>query len=134
MSLGQLGVAIILYTYCVSHIFSKVKSASTWFSVINMVLSLIIMPMILFGKNTFFSYLDFIKYLYPYYDLTVAVFFQQNEASIQQLSELTGLTKPTGSTILITIFFYIIVLILIEVMPLSRLKAYFGDVNDSRIN
>lgn len=77
--LAKLGIAIILYTYCFSHLFEKVKSASAWFSIINMILSIIIMPMILFEKNEIVSYLSFIKFFYPYYDLIVSALFQQSD-------------------------------------------------------
>lgn len=81
--------------------------------------------MILFGNNTFFAYLDFIKYLYPYYDVTVKVFFEQN-AAFEQLSELSGLAKPTGSTIHINIMIYILIIVWIELRPVARIRSHFS--------
>ena len=77
LTLFKLGMGIILFTYCCSFIFEKVKTASTWFSVINIMFGMMLMPMLIFAKDTFFGYLTFLKYLYPYFDLIVAVFFQE---------------------------------------------------------
>jgi hypothetical protein len=49
--LGELGVGVILYTYCFSAIFQKVKTASIWFGVINMILSMLVLPLLLLGKT-----------------------------------------------------------------------------------
>lgn len=38
-----------------------------------MIFGFIILPMIIIGKDTFLRYFDFIKYLYPYYDLNVLI-------------------------------------------------------------
>jgi hypothetical protein len=121
-TLFELGIAVILYAYCFSFLFEKVKSASTWFSVINMIFGIIIMPMILFGQNTFFHYLDFLKYLYPFYDLTVAVFFQFQNESMAALSELANIKKPEGSTIFINIAFYFLLLMALEYKVVARIK------------
>lgn len=75
-----------------SFLFDKAKTANTWFSVLNMLLGMIIMPMIIFGKSSFLKYFDFLKYLYPYYDLTVKVFFDGPTG--KQLSVIMGLSVP----------------------------------------
>ncbi len=80
-SLVRLGVGAILYTYCFSFLFGKTKTASTWFSLINIIFGLVILPLIIFGQQTFLGNLAFIKYFYPYYDLSVMVLFQDNPAT-----------------------------------------------------
>lgn len=63
---------MIIYAYCISKMFSKTKTASAWFSVINMLLGFIIMPMIIMGSsNSFFKRMSIIKYAYPFYSLTL---------------------------------------------------------------
>ena len=52
----KLGIGIILFSYCCSFMFEKVKTASTWFSLINIVFGMMVMPMIIFGQNTFLKY------------------------------------------------------------------------------
>jgi len=44
-----LGVGIILYAYTASAFFSKLTTANTWFSIINMLLGFILLPMIIVG-------------------------------------------------------------------------------------
>lgn len=36
-----------------------------------MLFGFILLPMIILGKSTFLRYFEFIKYLYPYYDLNL---------------------------------------------------------------
>lgn len=52
----KLGIGIILFSYSCSFMFEKVKTASTWFSLINIVFGMMVMPMIIFGQNTFLKY------------------------------------------------------------------------------
>lgn len=52
---------------------------------------------------------------------------------MQKLSEMTGLTKPEGSTVGICIFFYAITLVLIELMPLKRARVYFSGQDVSQM-
>lgn len=48
---------------------------------------------------------------------------------------MTGLTKPEGSTVGICIVFYAITLVLIELMPFKRARAYFsGQDGEQTIN
>lgn len=48
-NLAQLGVGIILLAYCCSFLFDKVKTANTWFSLLNIILGVVILPMVIFG-------------------------------------------------------------------------------------
>lgn len=67
-----MGASMIIYAYCISKMFSKTKTASAWFSVINMFFGFIIMPMIIMGSsNSFFKRMSIIKYAYPFYSLTL---------------------------------------------------------------
>lgn len=122
LNLIQLGIGIILFTYCFSFVFEKMKSASTWFSVVNMVLGFIIMPMILFGQETFFRHIDFLKYLYPYFDLNVYVFFKSGGNAMSALSQLSNIKIPENPTILINIAFYFLLLIVLESELYQRLR------------
>ena len=45
-----LGASMIIYAYCASNMFSKIKTASGWFSVINMIFGFIMMPMIIVSR------------------------------------------------------------------------------------
>jgi len=66
---------MIMYAYCISNIFSKAKTASTWFTVLNMLFGFIIMPIIIFRKyNSIVNQLEFIKYFYPFYNITLISF------------------------------------------------------------
>lgn len=46
---------------------------------------------------------------------------------------MTGLTKPEGSTVGICIVFYVVTLILVELMPLKRAMAYFNGQNGEQV-
>lgn len=91
--LFELGVAMILFTYCCSFLFYKVKTASTWFSLINILFGMIILPLVIFGKKTFLRHFQFVKYIYPFYDISVEVFFQSNSPNAQ-LAEVIDIQKP----------------------------------------
>lgn len=69
------------------------------------------LPAIMFGKGTIFRYVQFIKYIYPYYDITVKVFFQNSSQQYKEITEAMGLKKPEGETILINIIIYLVLLI-----------------------
>jgi len=71
--------------------------------------------MIILGSDTFFGYFKFIKYFYPYYDLTIKILFNANNPAMKQALQLTGIDIPTDSTIEINIFLYFCLLILIEI-------------------
>jgi hypothetical protein len=82
-NLFVLGIGIILFTYCCSFLFEKVKTSSTWFSLINIIFGLMVVPLIIFGQNTFLKYFEFVKYFYPYFDLSVRIFFSKNSQNSQ---------------------------------------------------
>ena len=75
-SIFKLGIGIILFAYCFSFVFKKAKSASGWFTLINVVAGMAAMGNILVGKTTFMKYFSFLKYLYPFYDLTTVILLQ----------------------------------------------------------
>jgi hypothetical protein len=75
-SIFKLGIGIILFSYCFSFFFNKAKTASGWFTLINVVAGLATMGNILVGKTTFMKYFSFLKYLYPFYDMTTIILLQ----------------------------------------------------------
>ena len=112
--LAKQGIAIILFAHCCSFLFNKVKTAQTWFSVLNFLVGFIIIPMVLFGQKTFFGKLEFIKYFYPYFDLNVKVLFEMQDPGMSQMAEMAGGIKiPKGSTLEINIILYVFLLIAI---------------------
>jgi hypothetical protein len=65
--------SMILYSYTISMIFNKVKTANSWFTVINSILWLVMIPLMIpesMTKNSFYRYLWPLKYLSPYFDLS----------------------------------------------------------------
>jgi len=73
-------LAMIMYSYTASMIFNKVKTANSWFTIINTLLWLIVMPLMVpdaMINNTFYSYLKPLKYLFPYFDISVYLMKQQ---------------------------------------------------------
>lgn len=74
------GCAMILYSYTCSMIFNKVKTANSWFTIINTLLWLIMMPLMMpdmLLKNSFYSYLKPIKYFFPFFDLSLYLMKEQ---------------------------------------------------------
>lgn len=69
------------------------------------------MPMILIGKGTVFEPLAILRYVYPFYDLSVASLF--SGAKMEQLSQLGGLNAPKDKVININITVYVLLLIAI---------------------
>lgn len=61
-------------------IFNKVKTANSWFTVINTLIFLIMMPLLVpesLIEGTFFVNLKPIKYISPYFDFSYALIKQQ---------------------------------------------------------
>lgn len=81
-----------------------------------MLLGFVLLPVLLFGGNTFLRYFKFIKYIYPYYDMNVAVYMDGN-SSMKNIAEAIGngdgTSEPEGKTILINILLYFVLLICI---------------------
>lgn len=76
------GLAMILYSYTISTIFNKVKTANSWFTAINSLLWLIILPLMLPDKllnKSFYSNLRPLKYLFPYFDLSFSLLKQDSQ-------------------------------------------------------
>lgn len=71
---------------------------------------MIILPLVIFGKKTFLRHFQFVKYFYPFYDISVEVFFQSNSPNAQ-LAEVIDVQKPEGSTTFISIIIYLTILI-----------------------
>lgn len=67
--------------------------------------------MILIGKGTVFEPLSILKYIYPFYDLSVAALFSGSK--MEQLSQLGGLSAPKDKVININIAVYVALLIAI---------------------
>lgn len=84
-ALAEMGIGVLLFAYCISSIFSKVKTANVWFGVINMVLSMLLMPLLLLGKTKYPLLLNCAKLLYPYFDLTVSALANQIQPEQQQI-------------------------------------------------
>ena len=70
---------------------------------------MMVMPMIVFGKDTYFGYLSFLKYIYPYFDLTVKVVIKNGQT--EQLAQLVNIDIPDENTLYYSIAFYMLLLI-----------------------
>ena len=75
------GVCLIIYAYCGSMIFNKLKTANSWFTIINSIFAFVFLPMIIFAEKskamvegTFLTRIIFIKYFTPYYDLGYLIY------------------------------------------------------------
>ncbi len=66
------------------------------------------MPMILIGKGTLFEPFSILRYVYPFYDLSVAALFSGSK--MEQLSQLGGLNAPKDKVIDINIAVYVFLL------------------------
>lgn len=65
---------MILYSYTASMLFNKVKTANSWFTVLNSLLWLIMLPLMIPGsmiQNSFYRYLVPLKYAFPYFDISL---------------------------------------------------------------
>lgn len=81
--------------------------------------------MILIGKGTVFEPLSILRYVYPFYDLSVAALFSGQK--MEQLSQLGGLNVPKDKVININIAVYLVLLIAIETRLFARIKGLFKD-------
>lgn len=127
LNIFELGIGVILFTYCCSFLFEKVKTASTWFSLINIIFGMVIVPLIIFGQSTFLHYFSFFRYFYPFYDLSIKVFFQENNPSYSQLTEIMNISKPDESTIFVNISLYLVILICLEARVVERIRNAFRE-------
>jgi hypothetical protein len=75
--LGWMGVGSILYAYCASSLFSKAKTASIWFPMVNMALSALLLPLLLMSSGRLSFLVSILKVVYPFFDLTVGAMTQQ---------------------------------------------------------
>ena len=64
---------MIIYAYTFTLIFTKAKTASNWFTIINFLFLGLMIP-VTFPKNltkgTFFGYIRWLKYFCPFFDIT----------------------------------------------------------------
>ena len=70
------GVATILYSYTFSLIFNKVKTANTWFTIINYLSFLLMIPLMLPSsviESTFYRHFIPLKYLSPFFDVSLVL-------------------------------------------------------------
>lgn len=104
---------MILFAYCFSFMFDKIKTASVWFSLINIVLGMLIMSIIFVGKTTFLKYFSFLKFLYPYFDLTAVIIFQNQNLSDPNMANFIDIDKPEQEYIGITIIILVLVIMLL---------------------
>lgn len=124
--LAELGVGVILYAYCASKLFSKVKTASVWFPLMNVIMSLILLPLLFMSEGKMAFLFVILKFVYPFFDLTVISMTQQMGEKELQMMEVMGVSigKTSGNSILLCIAFYLILLICIETHVIERIKAY----------
>lgn len=85
---------MILFAYSFSFVFDKVKTASVWFSLINIVFGIVIMSIIFVSKTTFLKYFTFLKFLYPYFDLTAIIIFQNQNLTDENMADFINIDKP----------------------------------------
>ena len=70
------GVATILYSYTFSLIFNKVKTANSWFTIINYLSFLLMIPLMLPSsviESTFYRHFIPLKYLSPFFDVSLVL-------------------------------------------------------------
>jgi hypothetical protein len=70
------GCTMILYSYTISMLFSKVKTANSWFTILNTILGLLMMPFMMPDaviKDTFYAKFKIVRYLFPYFDLSAVL-------------------------------------------------------------
>jgi hypothetical protein len=115
-TLGQLGIGVILYAYCASKIFSKIKTANVWFPVINVILSLVLLPLLFMSEGKLAIIFSILKVVYPFFDLTVIVMTNQMGEEQLKMMEMMGVSmgKTNGHSIILCIIFYFVLLICIE--------------------
>jgi hypothetical protein len=133
-SLGLLGIGVILYAYCASNLFSKLKTASIWFPVINMLMSILLLPMLLLSNGKFSFVINILKVVYPYFGLTVSAMTAQMGEKEMQMMELFGISIGTsnGYSIYLCIAFYFTLLLLIELQPVQRIRSCVNGGTDDR--
>lgn len=114
--LVQLGVGVILYAYCASKLFSKVKTANVWFPIINVMLSLVLLPLLFMSEGRLAVIFNILKVVYPFFDLTVIVMTKQMGEEQLKMMEMMGVSmgKTNGHSIILCIIFYFFLLICIE--------------------
>lgn len=118
-----LGMGIIIYTYTISNLFSKVSTANTWFSIINILFGFILLPIIILGKQTFLGYFSFVKYLYPYYDINMIIMSQAlGSAGGMMMGSSLSMEKESTSYIWFCIVIYLVLLVLVEIRAWDRVK------------
>lgn len=65
-----MGISLILYTYCLSFCFNKVKTTATWFTLINVLTGFAMTAVLMIPELHF---LRWGIYLHPLYDMAVVV-------------------------------------------------------------
>ena len=113
---------MILFAYCFSFVFKKAKTASGWFTLINVVAGMAAMGNILAGKQTFMKYFSFLKYFYPFYDLTTVILLQNKTLGEQNIAKLIDIEKPDGSYIYYNILIELFIIFCFETEIILRLK------------
>jgi hypothetical protein len=81
-----------------------------------MLMGFVVLPMIIIGKDTWLGYFGFVKYIYPYYDLT-SLMINQGMKDVNDIQKIVGnetIGDNGGPYIYYTIGIYAIMLILIE--------------------
>lgn len=71
---------MIFYAYSASMIFNKVKTANSWFTILNTMITLIMMPLMVpesLIEGSFLEYLKPFKYFSPFFDITYNLVQQQ---------------------------------------------------------
>lgn len=123
--LAELGMGIILYAYCASKIFSKMKTANVWFPLMNVIISLILLPLLFMSEGKLAFLFAILKVVYPFFDLTVISMTQQMGEKEIKMMEMMGVSmgKTNGNSIIICIAFYLILLICIETHVIEHIKA-----------
>lgn len=116
-------MGVIIYTYTISNLFSKVSTANTWFSIINILFGFILLPIIILGKQTFLGYFSFVKYLYPYYDINMIIMSQAlGSAGGMMMGSSLSMEKESTSYIWFCIVIYLVLLVLVEIRVWDRIK------------
>lgn len=112
--------SIIVYSYLCSMIFNKVKTANSWFTIINSLLSLIMMPLMVPDSlidGSFYAYLRPLRYISPYFD--ISAFLVRQESTLAAATG--GFQHQQVFTIHYTLIGYVLVFVLLQSSFIQKL-------------
>jgi hypothetical protein len=98
-------------------LFNKVKTANSWFTIINTFAGLMMMPFMIpdaLTQDTFYFKFKFIRYLFPYFDLSALLMSKENIAPGM-------IINPQSYTVHFCFLFYLFFFILLQSKIIQKL-------------